>query len=437
VNAILLFAQDAQTGTGIDWGLRLPLSVMMFLEFAIWGAWYVVLGNYLNVLGFSRKDIGRIYSTMPIGAIIAPMFIGAIADRYFAAEHVMAVSHLIGGCLLLWMARIRTPREFFWVSLAYAIAYSPTLSLVNTIVFRNVPDTNQFPELRVLGTIGWIVAGMSLRLLIKPGQPMNNRPILLAAVLSFVLGGLSFALPHTPPTPDASGEIPFLKAMEMFNDRAAAIFFVGSLIIAMAMAIYFAFAALYLEQGVKVKPENVGPVMTIGQWVEIFFLITLSWFIREWGMKVVLLIGMAAWATRFGIFAARPPFPLIAVAVGLHGICFDFFFAAGMIHTQNIAPAGITASAQSLYGVLVYGLGMWLGTEGSGWLNQYFTRETIDPATGQVTRETNWTKFWLVPFIAVTIALVAFLILFQTEESEAPQPEPRAAVVHTTYDLAA
>jgi nucleoside transporter len=413
VNAILLFAQDAQTSTGIDWGLRLPLSVMMFLEFAIWGAWYVVLGNYLNTLGFSRKDIGRIYSTMPIGAVIAPMFIGTIADRYFAAEHVMAVSHLVGGCLLLWMARIRTPREFFWVSLAYAIAYSPTLSLVNTIVFRNVPDTNQFPELRVLGTIGWIVAGMSLRLLIRPGEQMNNRPLLLAAVLSFVLGGLSFALPHTPPTPDAGAEIPFLQALGMFRDPAAATFFVGSLIIAMAMAIYFAFAALYLEQGVKVKAENVGPVMTLGQWVEIFFLFTLSWFIDNWGMKTVLLVGMAAWATRFAIFAARPPLALIAIGIALHGICFDFFFAAGMMHTERIAPSGITASAQSLYGVLVYGLGMWLGTEGSGWLNQYFTRESVDPATGQVTRDTNWTMFWLVPFIGVTIALVAFLVFFQ------------------------
>jgi nucleoside transporter len=409
VHQFMLFAQE---GTSLDLGLRIPLSLMMFLEFAIWGAWFVVLGNYLNSLNFSRKQIARVYATMPIGAIISPMFIGTIADQYFASQHVMAISHIVGGCLLIWLAQIRTPKAFFWVALAYALVYSPTLSLVNTVVFKNVPDTTQFPELRVLGTIGWIVAGMSLKLFIRPGEPVNNRPILLAAALSLLLGACSFALPDTPPSA-AGGEIPFIKAVEMFKDPQAAIFFVGALIIAMAMAIYFAFAALFLEQGAGVKPENIGPVMTIGQWVEIFFLFTLSWFIREWGMKWVLVIGMAAWATRFAIFAARPAFPLIAVAVGLHGICFDFFFAAGMIHTQNIAPKDITASAQSLYGVLVYGLGMWLGSEGAGWLNHTFTRETVDPATGAATRVTDWGKFWLVSCIGVVIPLIVFLVFWQ------------------------
>jgi nucleoside transporter len=428
VNAILLFGQESATAMTLQ--LRIPLSVMMFLEFAIWGAWIVVLGNYLNTLGFNRKQIARVYTTMPIGAIIAPMLIGTIADRYFAAQHVMAVSHLAGGVLLLCMARVRTPVSFFWVALAYALVYSPTLSLVNAVAFRNVAQ-GEFPELRVMGTIGWIVAGMSLRLLIKPGQPVNNRPLLLAAVLSFILGGFSFTLPDTPP--QATGEIPFLQAIGMFRDTSAAIFFVGSLVIAMAMAVYFAFAALYLEQGIKVKPENVGPVMTLGQWVEIFFLISLSWFIRELGMKWVLVIGMAAWSLRFAIFAAQPPFALIALGIALHGICFDFFFAAGFIHTDALAPPDIKASAQSLYGVLVYGLGMWLGTEGAGWLNHSFTRETVHPATGQVTRETDWRKFWLIPFIAVTIALVVFLFLFQTNEVPSGDSEAEACGIRPAY----
>jgi hypothetical protein len=459
VNAILLFAQDSAPAV-MPLNLRLPLSIMMFLEFAIWGAWFVVLGNYLNTLGFNRKQIARVYATMPIGAIISPMFVGTLADQYLSTEHVMAASHLIGGCLLLLLSQIRTPLALFWVALAYAIVYSPTLSLVNAMYFSNFGDNLQFPTVRVLGTIGWIAAGMSLKLFIKPGEPVNNRPILLAAVLSLILGAYSlvpresfeYALPHTPPGPqraqaafdarisqlnkeldeqkidqaefdrqqeianeqlESSGGIPFLKAISMFRDREATIFFIGSLIIAMAMAVYFAFAALYLEQGARVKPENVGPMMTIGQWVEIIFLFTLGWFIENWGMKTVLLIGMAAWAARFGIFAARPPLLLIAIGIALHGICFDFFFAAGMIHTERIAPPGITASAQALYGVLVYGLGMWLGTEAAGWLNHHYTRETTDPRTGRVTHETNWTKFWLIPFIAVTIALVAFLVFFQ------------------------
>jgi nucleoside transporter len=418
VQSLLLFAADAPV---MPMSLRVPMSVMMFLEFAIWGAWFVVLGNYLNSLNFSRKEIARVYATMPIGSIIAPMFVGTIADQYFAAEHVMVASQLIGGVLLLWLAQIKTPKAFFLVALLYAIVYSPTLSLVNAVYFRNFPDENQFASVRVFGTIGWIVAGMSLKLFIKPGQPVNNRPILLAAFFSFLLAAYSYFLPHTPPTATKGDEIPFLQALGMFRDQQAAIFFLGSLVVAMAMAVYFAFAALYLEQGAKVKPENVGPVMTIGQWVEIFFLFSLPWFIENWGMRTVLIIGMTAWALRFAIFSTQPLFPLIVIAVGLHGICFDFFFAAGFIHTQNIAPKDIVASAQSLYGVLVYGLGMWLGTELAGWLNQRYTIETTDPATGKRTAVTDWRKFWLIPCIGVVVALAVFVAFFRTNTNSEPK----------------
>jgi nucleoside H+ symporter len=430
--------------------LRLPLSVMMFLEFAIWGGWFVVLGNYLNALNFNRKQIARVYATMPIGAIISPMFIGTIADQYFNAEIVMGVLHLIGGCLLVWLSRIRAPKEFFWIALVYALVYSPTLSLVNSILFVSADTfSDQFPTVRVWGTIGWIAAGMSLRLFIHPGQPVNNRPILLSAALSFLLGVFSFFLPATEAggvraqrtydttiaslekerdtnkitqaefdkqstsaqtALDESKGLAFVRAVSMFRDPDAAVFFIASLVIAMAMAVYFAFAALYLEQGAKVKPENIGPVMTLGQWVEIFFLFTLTLFVDNWGYNTVLVIGMIAWALRFAIFAALPPFPLIALGVALHGICFDFFFATGMMYTNKIAPEAIKNSAQSLYGVLVYGIGMWLGSEAAGWLNQAFTRETVDAATGQTVRVTDWRKFWIVNCLGVVAALAVYLI---------------------------
>jgi MFS family permease len=428
---------------------------MMFLEFATWGAWWVVLGNYLNALGFSRTQIARVYATMPIGAILSPMFVGMLADQYFESQHVIAVSHLVGGALLLWLARIHRPGTFFLVTLVYAIVFSPTLSLVNAVYFRNFEDPNQFAYVRVFGTIGWIAAGMSLKLFVREGAPVNNRPMLLAAALSLILGLYSFALPHTKPGAVVAREaydakvarlneqlrdgkiereefdhqrslaeeelnvslgVPFLKALRMFQDPQVAVFLVGSLIIAMAMAIYFAFAALFLEQGAGVRPQNVGPVMTIGQWVEIFFMLTLPWFIETLGMRWVLLIGMAAWFMRFAIFAGPPIFPLTLVAVGLHGICFDFFFAAGMTHTENIAKAdypGITASAQALYGVMVYGLGMWLGTELAGWLNQLYTRETVDERTGAVARATDWRKFWLLPCLGVLVMLGVFVAIFK------------------------
>lgn len=406
------FSLLAQQTTSLGLDLRLRLSAMNFLEFAIWGAWFVVLGNYLNSLHFSRKMIGRIYATMSLGAIFSPMFIGTIADRYFASEQLMAVLHLLGAGLLFWMARTKTPRAFYWVTLLYATVYTPTLTLSNAVIFANVPQSLNFPEIRVLGTIGWIAAGLSLRLFIKPGQEVNNRPLLLAATLSLVLAAFSLLLPHTPPNADAAGEIPFFRALALLEDRSFAIFFGVSFLITIALAFYYSFTALYLEQGIKVKPENVGPLMTIGQWVEIAFMLTLPWFITELGMKWVLVLGMAAWGIRYGIFSMMPPLPLVIVGIGLHGICFDFFFAAGMIHTENMAPRDIRGSAQSLFGVLTYGLGMYLGTEASGWLNQWLTREVPDPHTGQPTVVTDWRKFWAIPCAGVLISLVLFLLLF-------------------------
>jgi hypothetical protein len=231
-----------------------------------------------------------------------------------------------------------------------------------------------------------------------------------------------------------SAEIPFLKAFAMFQDPAAAIFLTSSFVISIALAFYYSFTALYLEQGLKVDGENVGPLMTIGQWVEIIFMLSLSWFVRELGMKAVLSIGIAAWAVRYGIFASRAPLPIAIIAIALHGICFDFFLAAGMMHMQAIAPADIKASAQSLLGVLTYGLGMWVGTEASGWLNQYYTKDVPDPATGAIKRVTDWTKFWLVPCVGAAICLVVFWLVFQDEKPATIAPNAPAAASATSAD---
>lgn len=405
-----LFADASKPAMTVD--IQVPLSIMMFLEFAIWGAWFVVLGNYLNSLEFSRTDIGRIYATIPIGSVIAPMFVGTIADQYFDSEKLMAVLHLVGAGLLFWMAQAKSPRKFYWIALAYALVYSPTLALVNSVSFAHIPDAaRDFPLVRVLGTIGWILAGMSLRFFIKPGQPVNNRPLLLAAGMSVLLGVYSFFLPNTPPK--GEGGIPFLQAFELLNDPSFAVFFGVSFFITIALAFYFSFTALFLESEVKVAPSNVGPLMTIGQLVEIIFMFTLGWFLKELGMKWVLFVGMAAWGVRYALFAVGRPFALVILGIALHGICFDFFFAAGFIHVDNTAPTEIRASGQSLFAVLTYGLGMWIGTEASGWLNQKLTRETTDPQTGVKTRVTDWRRFWIVPCVGVLISLVLFITLFE------------------------
>jgi hypothetical protein len=232
------------------------------------------------------------------------------------------------------------------------------------------------------------------------------------AALSVALGVYSFFLKHTPPSA-AADAIPFLKAFALLNKPSFAIFFGVSFLITIALAFYYSFTSLFLESAVKVKPENVGPLMTIGQWVEIFFMFSLPWFLHSLGMKWVLGLGMAAWALRYGLFSIGKPLPLIILGIALHGICFDFFFAAGFIHVENTASKDITASAQSLFGVLTYGLGMWIGTEASGWLNQYLTKEVVDPKTGVTGRITNWRLFWAVPCVGCVISLILFLAFFK------------------------
>lgn len=397
----------------LDLNIRLSLSVMNFLEFAVWGAWFVVLGQYLNALNFTGRQIGSIYATMSLGSIFSPIFFGAVADRYFASEWVMAVLHLAGAGLLYWMAHIRQPRKFYWVTLAYALVYSPTLSISNAIIFANIPDAaRDFPTIRVLGTIGWIAANLILLVLLKPGAPVNNRPLLLAALLSAGLGLFSLFLPHTPPSEKAS-PFPFLDALKLLEQTNFAVFFGISFLITIALAFYYSFTSLFLEQRVGVQPGNVGPLMTIGQWMEIVFLLALPWFLATFGMRWVLVMGMAAWGLRYAIFTVGRPFPLVLLGLALHGICFDFFFAAGFIYVEQTAPAEIRNSGQALFGALTYGLGMYLGTEASGWINQMFTREAIDPATGKTVKVTDWAKFWLVPCVGVLVSLALFLILFR------------------------
>ena len=384
--------------------------LLHFLEFAIWGAWYVVLGNFLSARGFSRIEIGRIYGTIPLGSIISPLFVGVLADKYVNTEVLIGGLHLVGGVLLFIMAKARNPRRFYWICFAYALCFAPTLSLVNSIIFAHDTDLfggkagNEFFWIRVFGTLGWICAGLSHRLLLTPGKPVNERPIQLAAVLSLILGVFAFSLPATPPSPSAN----WMDAVSMLSRLPS---FMGvSLIISIAMAVYFAFAALFLEKS-GVRPHNVGPVMTLGQAVEIIFMLSLPAILGPNNERIftVLVIGVLAWAIRFGLFAIGRPMALLLLGVALHGICFDFFFATGFSYVASNAPEGLQASAQSLFGVLVYGFGMYIGTEGSGWLNTYFSR-TQTHVDGTMDVQTNWRGFWTVPFIMVTLALIAFIL---------------------------
>jgi nucleoside transporter len=401
-------------------GVRLNLSIMMFLQFAVWGAWFVVFFPYLTGKGFTGEQAGALIGNMALGAILSTIFAGYVADRFIASEKLMALCHLLGGGLLYGIAQVSKPDDYwtlFALTFVYALLYNPTLVLANSITFEHVPDGQRdFPGIRVLGTLGWIAAGFTIDAVFRDGDKTaaaSNGPLLLAAGLSLVLGAYSFFLPHTPPKRQAEG-VPFVRALGLFKDFSFAVFFIVSLAITVVLAFYYTVTADFLAKECGVK--NIGSTMLIGQVCETVFLPLLPLFLIRFGMKWVLVLGMFCWGLRYFLFANAGPegvgFALAIIGVALHGFCFDFFFAAGFIHCDNKAPKDIRASAQALFSFLTYGVGMWLGSLLCGKLVDQYT----DPATKAV----NWSEFWMVPSIGVMACLAVFLLLFRDKPAVPP-----------------
>jgi nucleoside transporter len=325
-----------------------------------------------------------------------------------SSEYLMAIFHLAGAVLLYCMATVHGYTALWCVSLAYALLYNPTIALSNSISFHNVPDAaRDFPTLRVLGTIGWIVANVAVGRLLPHLSHMtaeqvanSNQPLLMAAMLSVVLGLFSFALPHTPPSGKKGDTIPFIRALRLLRDPSFAIFFSISFLITIGMAFYYGFLGKF-EQSVGI--QDVATTSVIGQAVEILFMLLLPLALLRLGMKWVLGIGMAAWVVRYGLFSLGHPLVLILLGIALHGVCFDFFFAAGFIHTDNKSPADIRASAQAFYMFLTYGVGMWIGNIISGQVVSHFTA-----ASGAI----DWTKVWAIPAVIAAFCLILFIVLW-------------------------
>lgn len=394
--------------------LRWRLSVMMFLQFAVWGAWFVVFSNYCMAptsnggLGFDGAQTGSLFGTVALGAIFSTLFAGQLADRVLSSELLMAIFHLLGGLLLVGMATIHSFGALWWTALAYALMYNPTIAISSSLSFHNVPDAaRDFPMLRVFGTLGWIAANLAVDHVLPHITHMSsiavassNRPLLMAAVLSFALGIFSFMLPHTPPSGQKGDALAFLKAIRLLKDSSFAIFFAISFLITIAMAFYYTFIGKF-EQAVGVT--QVASISVIGQTVEIVFMLLLPIALLRLGMKWVLGVGMAAWVVRYVLFSMQHPFIVVLIGIGLHGLCFDFFFAAGFIHTDNKAPASIRASAQAFYTFLTYGVGMWIGNELAGVLLDHFT----------VNQSIAWGKVWLVPAAMAAVCLALFLVLWR------------------------
>jgi nucleoside transporter len=390
--------------------VRGRLSAMMFLQFFIWGAWFVTLGTYLGQgLAFDGVQVAAAYSTMPWGTIVAPFFIGMVADRFFAAERVLGVLHLLGAGLLLLASRVSTPGEFFWVLLAYGFCYSPTLALVNAISFNQMASPEkQFPAVRVFGTVGWIVAGLCVGFM---GVEATATPLRLAALASLALAAFSLGLPHTPPKSlghkvtvrDVLG----LDALTLMKDRSFAIFVLGSLLICIPLAFYYGFTNLFLnEKGIV----NAAGKQTLGQISEVLFMLVMPFFFRRLGVKWMLVAGMAAWATRYLLFAFGNPAELVFMyylGIVLHGVCYDFFFVTGQIYVDNTAPKTIQASAQGFITLVTYGVGMLIGTGISGLVVKGFQLAADNPAAGH-----DWTSIWLWPASMAVVVILLFVALF-------------------------
>ena len=401
--------------------VQTQLSVMMFLEFFVWGTWYVTLGTYLSqTLKFDGVDIGGVYSTMPWGAIIAPFFVGMIADRFFSAENVMGILHLVGGIALFYATRVTTPLTFFLVLLIYALCYNPTLALVNAISFNQMENTEkQFPTIRVFGTIGWIVAGLLVGYLKINGEGVEptKYPLMIGAVSSIILGIYSFFLPKTPPK-DLGHKVTIkdilgLDALKLLKDRSYAIFIVSSLLICIPLAFYYNWTNLFLnEEGIA----NAAGKMTLGQGSEVFFLLVMPFFFSRLGVKKMLLVGMLAWAGRYLLFAFGNPTDLVFmyyIGILFHGICYDFFFVTGQLYVDKKAPKEIRASAQGFIALITYGFGLLIGAWIAGPVVKHFQIMQGAEIVGH-----DWKMVWIIPAVMAAVVIVVFGLLFKENKTD-------------------
>ena len=392
------------------------LSFMMFLEYAIWGVWYVTLGNYLTSIGFQGTEVGRAYSTMAWGSIAAAFFVSLIADKYFAAQKLTGVLHLVAGMLMFWVSRIHDPNLFFWVLLLYMMFYMPTIALTNAIAFRHTSEAGkQFPRIRVMGTIGWIAAGIAISV---TNIELGPYPMVIASVLSILMGIYSFTLPDTPPqavdvkvtVKDVLG----IDALKLMKNRSFAVLIISTLFISLPFAMYHQFANMSMnESGLT----NVAGIMTLGQASEVIFMILMPLFFVRFGIKKMALMGMFAWALRYVLFAYGNNAELVSffyIGIILHGICFDFFYVTAQIYVDKKAPSDLRASLQGFLTFITYGVGWLLGTNMSGWLLQKY--QIVDE-TGIVVNH-HWSSIgWYPAAIALAVA-IAFIVLFKPDSDK-------------------
>lgn len=390
-------------------GLFIRLSIMMFLQFFIWGAWFVTMGTYLSrTIGASDVQNGMAYGTQSLGAIIAPFIIGLIADRFFSAQKILGVIHLAGAGLLYFVSQQTDFSGFYPLILGYMILYMPTLALVNTVAFRQLRDPEkQFSLLRVWGTVGWIVAGLTIGWFAWESSNSLVNTFIMASAASALLGVFSFMLPGTPPA-STNKKITFAdiigwEAIKLLKDRSFLVFFISSMLICIPLAFYYQEANKYLNEA---GLANAASKMTIGQISETVFMLLIPLFFKRFGIKTMLLIGMGAWVARYLFFSFGDAGDLVSflyLGIALHGICYDFFFVTGQIYTEKRAGEGSKSAAQGMITLATYGAGMFIGFWVAGQITEHY--KTIEGH--------DWQQIWLVPAGFAFVIMLIFAVFFK------------------------
>lgn len=389
--------------------LLFRLWIMVFLHYFVWGAWYVTMGTYTtSSLGFAGGQVGLAYGTTAVGAMVSPFIVGIIADRFFATQRILAFLHLIGAALLYWVSTLKEFGDFYPVLLAYTISYMAGHGLTNALTLHHSKNpAREFPIVMLMASVGWIVAGLTVSWLKLEDNAGMFR---LASTAALVMGLYSLTLPHTPPkgagTPISLGTLLGFDALKLMRDRSFATFMVCSFLICIPLSFYFSWMNVFMNE---MDIKNAAAKMTLGQVSDVVFLLLLPAFLLRVGVKGILMLGIGAWAIRFGLFAMFHQQPsavwMLFTGILLHGMCYDFIFVMGRMYVDKRASEDIRGAAQGLHAIVTLGAGMFVGSWLSGFVAQLYTEGDRH----------QWTPIWLIPAAMAGILLFVFAFYFKED----------------------